>query len=327
MQTAVERGAVHRARFALANRGVRNRIGTIAWSIARAALLLGMSYIILFPILVKISSSFMSLEDMFDSSVNWIPRRPTLEHYRDVFYYMDYPRTLLNSIVLSGGVSILQVVSCMLVGYGLARFDFPGRRILFGCVIFTLIVPPELLLVPLYINWRFFNLGGLIPGPGWNLLNSQWPFYLMAATGTGIKNGLFIYIMRQFFKGMPKSLEEAAYVDGAGPIRTFFSVMMPNAKAPMLVTFVLSFAWQWNDYFYTTAFYQSASDLLTTAFLRVNTAWLEGYRQIHGMDPPWQIHSLISNTAALFYIAPLLVMFAFLQRYFMRSVERSGIVG
>lgn len=327
MHVSVESKTTRQPRFAWENRLHRHRVGKALWSMARGALLIGMGYIIIFPILVKLSSSFMGFEDLFDSSVNWIPRRPTLEHYLTVFHYMDYPRTLLNSTLLSTGVGALQVLSCMLVGYGLARFDFPGRRLLLGCVIFTLIVPPELLLVPLYINLRFFNLGGLLPGPGINLLNSEWPFYLMAMTGTGIKNGLFIHLMRQFFKGVPKSLEEAAYVDGAGPIRTFFWIMLPNAKAPMLVTFVLSFAWQWNDYFYTTAFYQSTTDLLTHAFLRVNVAWLEGYRQIHGVDPPWEIHSIISNTAALFYIVPLLVMFGFLQRYFMRSVERSGIVG
>lgn len=325
MQSSIARKT--EPRFALSRRINRTRVGQTLWSIVRAALLIGMGYIILFPLLVKISSSFMSFEDLFDSSVNWIPRRPTIEHYIDVFRYMEYPRTLFNSTMLAVGVSVLQVLSCMLIGYGLARFDFPGRRLLIGCVIFTLIVPPELLLVPLYINLRFFNLGGLIPGPGLNLLNSQWPFYLMAMTGTGIKNGLFIHLMRQFFKGVPKSLEEAAYVDGAGPIRTFFLIMLPNATAPMLVTFVLSFAWQWNDYFYTTAFYQSGTELLTHAFLKVNVAFIEGYRQIHGIDPPFELSSIISNTAALFYIVPLLVMFGFLQRYFMRSVERSGIVG
>src|SRR5690606_16390280 len=157
----------------------RSRVLGIAWALIRTLLLFGMGYIILFPILVKISSSFMGFEDLFDSSVNWIPRRFTLEHYQTVFLAMEYPKTLLHSAVLAGGVSILQVASCMLVGYGLARFDFPGKRLLFACVIFTLIVPPELMLAPLYINLRYFDLWGLIPGGGFNLLNTQWPFYLM----------------------------------------------------------------------------------------------------------------------------------------------------
>lgn len=327
MQYTLERKVQPAARVTWAQKFNQTRLWQAVWAIVRTLLLFGMSYIILFPILVKVASSFMSFEDLFDSSVNWIPRRPTLQNYVSVYHYMDYARTFWNSFVLSTGVSVLQVLSCMLVGYGLARFDFPGRRLLFGCVVFTLIVPPELLLVPLYINLRFFNLGGLIPGPGWNLLNSEWPFYMMAATGTGIKNGLFIYLMRQFFKGVPKSLEEAAYVDGAGPIKTFFLIMLPNATAPMLVTFVLSFAWQWNDYFYTTAFYQASTELLTHAFMGVNVAFRESYRQIHGIDPPFEMNTIVSNTAALFYIVPLLVIFGFLQRYFMRGVERSGIVG
>ena len=199
----------------------RSRVLGIAGPSSGRSLLFGMGYIILFPILVKISSSFMGFEDLFDSSVNWIPRRFTLEHYQTVFLAMEYPKTLLHSAVFAGGVSILQVASCIFVGYGLARFDFPGKRLLFACVIFTLIVPPELMLAPLYINLRYFDLWGLIPGGGFNLLNTQWPFYLMAVTGTGIRNGIFIYLMRQFFKGIPKSLEEAAYVDARGPFSHF----------------------------------------------------------------------------------------------------------
>lgn len=297
----------------------------VVWSIVRSLLLLGMGFIIVSPLLVKVSGSFMSLEDIYDSSVGWIPRRPTIEHYVTVFQFMRYPRALLLTTLLVTAVSAFQVLSCTFVGYGLARYNFPLKGLVFGCVLFTLVVPPQLMLVPLYINFRYFGAFGL--GAGVNLLNTPLPFLLMAATGTGIKNGLFIYIMRQYFKGMPVSLEEAAHVDGAGPFRTFFSIMFPSAQAPMLVTLVLSFAWQWNDYFYTTTIFQAQNDLLVHRYLGVVQDYRLAYVELHGVEAPFEISTMILNTASLFYIVPLLILFAFLQRRFIAGIERTGLVG
>lgn len=297
----------------------------LVWPIARSLLLLGIGFIIVSPVLVKISGSFMSLDDLYDNSVSWIPRRPTLEYYAAVFEYMRYPTALLKTSLLVVGVSVLQVLSCTFVGYGFARYDFPLKGLVFGCVIFTLVVPPQLLLVPLYINFRYFGSFGM--GSGVNLLNTPTPFLLMAATGVGIKNGLFIYIMRQHFRGVPKSLEEAAFVDGAGPFRTFFSIMMPAARAAILVTFVLSFAWQWNDYFYTTTIFQAANDLLVHRYFRVVEDYRAAYSALHGVAVPYETTTILLNTAGLFYIAPLLIVFAFLQKRFMAGVERTGLVG
>ncbi|MGB4759786.1 MAG: carbohydrate ABC transporter permease [Bacillota bacterium] len=309
----------------LRRRFEKSKFQGLVWAIARTLLLLGMAFIIVSPLLVKISGSFMSLEDVYDSSVGWIPRRPTLEHYRVVFQFMNYPRSLLLTTLLVTAVSLLQVISCTFIGYGLARYDFPFKGLVFGCVLFTLVVPPQLLLVPLYINFRYFGAFGM--GPGVNLLNTPLPFLLMAGTGTGIKNGLFIYIMRQYFKGMPRSLEEAAHVDGAGPFRTFFSIMLPAAQAPLLVIFVLSFAWQWNDYFYTTTIFQAKNDLLVHRYLGVVQDYMLAFREEHGFDAPFEMSTMILNTASLYYIVPLLALFGFLQGRFIAGSERTGLVG
>ena len=154
-------------------------------------------------------------------------------------------------------VAVLQLASTTLVGYGLARFEFRGKKLIMAAAIFTLIVPPQMMMVPLYLNWRFFDFFGLLKGGGLNLMGSYWPFLLTALTGTGLRNGLYILVMRQFFAGMPRNLEEAAYVDGAGPLTTFFRVMLPGAVPAMVIVFLFGFVWQWNDSFLTTLYLDS----------------------------------------------------------------------
>jgi len=298
------------------------------WSLVRAGLIVGVGFIIIYPLLVKIASSIMSPEDLFDSVVKWIPRRPTLQNYVMAFTSMNYPRALLNSVTLVTVVSVLQLASCTLVGYSLARYEYPGRRLISALAIFTLVVPPQLVLIPTYLNFRFFDLFGLIPGGGINLLGTYWPFVLTASTASGLRNGLFIFSMRQFFRNMPRQLQEAAYVDGASPFRTFLSVMLPNAGPALITVFLFSFVWQWNDVFYTSIFTGGkAVELMPYALESITRYAREMYIERYGMVPAGQQLSLFRNAGALMYIAPVLILYAFLQRHFVESIERTGLVG
>lgn len=291
------------------------------FNLIRWVLILGICYIIIYPLLTKISSSFMSQRDLFDKTVQWIPRFFTFDNYTMVFEQLKYPEAFLNSFILALLVSLLQLFSCTLIGYGFARFDFKGKGLLFGLVIFTLIVPPQMIMIPMYLNFRYFTLFGLIPG-GINLLGTYWPFILTSITGTGLKNGLFIFIMRQFFKGMPRGLEEAAYVDGAGPLRTFFKIMLPGAIPALVIVFLFSFVWQWNDFFLTNIYLGNETVL---------PMMLHGlkYNVEATLDQPisTQYASLLNNTGSLMFMAPLLLLYAFMQKYFVESIERTGLVG
>ncbi|MFW6269225.1 MAG: carbohydrate ABC transporter permease [Bacillota bacterium] len=299
---------------------------SLIWKIFRAILLIGISCIILFPLMVKFSTSLMTESAMFDQTVQWIPKTPTLSNYYNAFVGMDYWSAFVNSFLLTITVSLAQLVSCTLIGYGFARFEFKGNSFFFALVIFTLIVPPQLIMVPLYLNFRFFNLFGLIGDTGLNLLNSFWPFVLTAITGTGLKNGLFIFIMRQFFKNMPVDLEEAAYVDGAGPVRTFVKIMLPAAIPALVIVFLFSFVWQWNDMFYKQLFLSGGNFL---PFQLSNLA--QYYADIHmerfGVPVSTYYISILNNTGMLMFILPLIILFSFLQRYFVESIERTGMVG
>ncbi|MFP4660891.1 MAG: carbohydrate ABC transporter permease [Halanaerobiales bacterium] len=304
------------------------KIKKVLVSILRALLVIGISYIILLPLITKLSNSFMSVRDLYDQTVKWIPRNFTLDHYQMVWRHMNYPKTFLNTFILTTVVSVLQLIACTFVGYGLARFDFKGKNLIFVMVILTLIVPPQMILIPLYLNFRFFNLYGLIPGDGFNLVGTYWPFILTSITGTGLKNGLFIYIMRQFFKGMPRELEEAAYIDGAGLLRTFLYIMLPGAVPGLVIVFLFAFVWQWNDYLFISLFMGGGAYLP----MELSTVANDVIQEITGGQAATdmqgdQYTSLLDNTGMILVVAPLLIMYGFMQRYFIESVERSGIVG
>lgn len=293
----------------------------IAMSVLRAVIVIGISYVILFPLIGKFSISIMTRADMWDQTVSFIPKYPTLNNYRLAYEFMKYPQAFFNSFKLALMVAGLQLASCTFVAYGFARFNFIGKGFWFALVILSLVIPPEMIGTPLYLNFRFFTAWGLIPSPGLNLLNTFWPYIVTSITATGLRNGLFIYMMRQFFMGMPKDLEEAAYVDGAGPFRTFFQVMVPGAIPGLVVVFLFAFVWQWNDYQLITLYMKNQVvlpiylDGLASAVL--GDQWQRAPEEI----------SLLNSAGGLMVIAPLLVLYAVLQRQFVESVERTGIVG
>lgn len=302
------------------------KLRLLSWSLVRGILVIGLSVIILQPMFVRLVSALMTEEQIYDLTVRWIPREVTLENFRIAFYYMRYISSFFNTMTLTLSVSGLQLLSSILVGYGFARFEFKGREVLFILVILTLLVPPQVIMIPLFLNFRFFNIFGLLPNGGIDLLESYWPFILTALTGTAYRSGLLIYVARQYFKGMSKNLEEASYVDGAGSLKTFFMIMLPGAFPIILVIFIFSFVWQYNDTFFLNLYLRQGGDFLafrlTTAVSDYVNSYARGYLEISREQ-----RSIINNAGMMLFLLPLLIFYAFLQRYFVESIERSGLVG
>ena len=312
-----------------ANVLLSNLFGKV-WKIFRFFLLIGLAYTLLFPLLTLLSTSFRSAKDVLDPSVVWVPRDFTLENFKEAAGAMEYLSSLGNTFMIGGVSSLIQIMSCALIGYGFARFKFKGRGILFALVLFTIIVPPQTVTIPQYVFNQFFSvpfIGGntaylkLIPIQT-NILDTSIQFYIPAALGVGIRSGLYIYIFRQFFRGIPRELEEAATIDGCGAFSTFMKIMIPNAGAAFLTVFLLSLVWYWNDYFSTFLFMGSRTTLATAlADLKMNLKALG----VNYLDP-FEVLARM-QAGCLLMIFPLLVMYAFLQRYFTESIERTGIVG
>lgn len=292
-------------------------LGSAIWYLFRFLLLLGISFVILYPFFTKIAASFMSADDLVDTTVKLIPKYPTLDRYRTIIS-SGYFRALLNTLVLSATMALIQTFICCFVGYGFAKYKFKGSKLLFAMVIFTMIVPHNAMKFSMYMKFRYFDIFGiieLITGKAPNLLNTFWPMYLLSITGLGFKNGLYIFMMRQFFRGVPDELEESAYIDGSGVFRTFFTIILPLSVPMMITIFLFSFSWQWTDYFYTGTFLPNGKIALLSNFLSSDITASAGAAGAN------------SAAASLMIILPLIIMYLFCQRYLIQGIERSGIVG
>jgi len=294
------------------------RLKNLAWSIFRAALIFGVCFVIIYPILLRVTLAIRGTDDIYNPLVVWIPMNFTWDNFSMAMEFMNYQRVFFETLIFASVLTLIQTLICAISGYSFARLKFRGQGIIFALVIFSIVVPPQTTIISRYMFFlNFWPLGGI------SLINTYWPFIISSFTGMGIKMGLFIYLYRQFFRGMPKELEEAAMVDGAGVVRTFTRIIMPNAT-PMIVTVALfSFVWQWNDSYYATLFITSAN-LLSIRVLGVGA---EAYIRFGGIFVDPNEVSLIVNAAVMLTITPLIIMYLFMQKYFVEGIERSGIVG
>ncbi len=305
----------------------RQKAVRVLWAVFRLGIIVGVAYVILYPILVKMSVAFMSEADMYDLTVKWVPRQITLDNFIEVSELVDYGSYLLNTFLLSAAATLVQVASCTLAAYGFARFPFKGRGILFFLVILTLVIPPQTYLVTSYMQYRFFDGFGLMALFGvhpTSLINTPWPVLIMSFGCQAIKNGLFIYILRQFLARLPHELEEAAWVDGAGVFRIFRSIMLPNAGPAITTVSVLSFVWCWND-LYTANTYMPGLKLFPTLLSNIAFQVQQAAGGASVIDTVKL--SMLTNAGALMIIAPLLLLFILAQKFFVAGVERTGLTG
>ena len=308
---------------------LKKKISDIAYRIIRVFLLFGMCFLILQPILNKISISFMAEEDLYNAMVIAVPEHFTTDNYRLAAQFMDYGKTFLNTLVVSLSIAILQIAVCTLVGYGFARFEFPLKKFWFACVVLMIIIPPQTLSTSLYLHFQYFDILGIIKlltGNALNLRGSALPYYLMSLGCMGLKNGLYIFMIRQFFRNIPKELEEAAYVDGCGTLKTFFRIMLPDATPILTSCFLFSFVWQWTDGFYSKTFMGNVS--LLSRQLQMIADRLDHYIVFTLHDATGAsvgYTNAIVATGTLMVIVPLIVLYLFAQKGFVESLSSSGI--
>ncbi len=308
---------------------LKKSIMKYAVSICRFVLLFGMCFMILQPILNKISVSFMTEADLYNPIVISIPEHFTTENYLLAAELMTYSKTIVNSFVVSLTIAILQITVCTLVGYGFARFEFPFKKFWFACVMLVILIPPQTISTSLHLHFRFFDVLGifkLLTGETINLRGSVLPYYLMSAGCMGLKNGLYIYMIRQFFRNIPKELEEAAYVDGCGTLKTFVRIMLPDAKPILTSCFLFSFVWQWTDGFYSKMFLGNIK-LVSTSLARLSDTLGAYIMRITGANTTVSVaySNCIVSTGTLMIIMPLIILYLFAQKGFVESLSSTGI--
>ena len=292
------------------------------WAFFRFIIVTGLSFVILYPLIYMVSCSFRDRIDMTDPTVMWIPRHPTIAVIKETIEVMDLWNTLKNTLIINIGCSVVQVFSCALTGYGFARFDFRGKRVLFGIVIMMILVPIQIISIPLYSLFRNFGIGSFSV----NLINSALTMYLPAMTANGIRSGLMILIFRQAFRGIPKELEDASYIDGCSPLRTFVQIIIPNASSAFLTVFLFSVVFYWNDYYVSSTFFTN-SETLGLMLKNIDSELKMRLFNTVAVDADPREQIVWKEAGCLLSITPLMIMYIFLQKYFTEGIEHSGIVG
>jgi len=288
-----------------------------------AILLIGISYTILAPVIGMFSTAFMSVEDLFNPMVFLIPSNPTFDNFRGAVQHLRFWNTLAFTLGYSMGLSLLHVMVASFVGYGFARYKFRGSNIIFAIVLLTFIIPPQAYMVPLWFQFRFFGPTNI------NLIDSYASVIILTLTGMGLRSGLFIYIFRQFFRGLPVEISEAARIDGCGHLRTYMSVMMPNAKPAIITVFMFSLVWHYGDTFFS-GLLLTRPQFMHVSLGQVVFRW-QSYNSRGGSmmfaDFEMMQAQMVFLAAVTLIIVPIILVYAIMQRQFIEGIERSGIVG
>lgn len=291
----------------------------LVYKIAVYGLLIVFSYVYLYPILFMIVNSFMGIDDLINDGVKWIPTKPQWENFTNSMKVLDIWNETqgfhLTSIFVATGyvlrVSIISTVSSALIGYGFARFDFPGKKIMFALMLATFILPIQVMMTSL--AGTYLNLG---------LINTEWTMLLPALFGQGLNQAIFILIFYQFFKTIPQVLYESAEVDGAGQMRIFRSISLPLAIPSIVIVFLFSFVWYWNETFMTQLF---AGGVQTLPIRLLN--FRAAYEGLYQNTQVAALNEAIVMAGNLLTILPLLIIYFIGQKQFTESIDRTGITG
>nr|WP_217635442.1 carbohydrate ABC transporter permease [Evansella caseinilytica] len=280
-------------------------------------LLVCIGFVYLYPMLYMFITSMKSLEDLLDTSIRWIPSALYTENYSQAYSVMNIRHSLSGSLLIAAVPTMFQVAVAALVGFGFARYEFRFKKLLFALMIFSFIVPPQILMMPTYRLFSNLELTGSLKA-----------FVVPAALGQGLNSTIFILIFYQFFRQTPQSLYEAAEVDGASQFTCFFRIAVPMAVPAFIVAFLFSFVWYWNETYLTTLYLTSQSNSLTTILLQLQQ-FQQNYEAMYPVteNSPNKINEGIKMAGTIISVLPLLIIYFFLQRYFVESVDRTGIAG
>lgn len=271
------------------------------------------SYIFLNPIIKMIVTMVMTSKDLMNPTVTWIPSKIYWGQLQAAWEMLNYPRAVMISILIALSASVFHVISCGFAGYALARLQFPFKKLVFGLLLLAFIIPPQVIILPTIIAYTSLGLN-----------NSIVTLIIPSILGFGVKGALFVLIFRQFFATQPKELEEAAKIDGATAFKFYFKVMLPLAKPAILVVFLFSFVWTWNDTYFPQMF------LSDSLFLPLASETLQLDKLITSLIETQQISAqdagAIKMAASFLVILPPLLIFLIFQKHFVESVERTGLV-
>lgn len=311
---------VQYAKLYLKNTSGKKLAKKIIIGIALYLVLFDLAFVFIYPFLTMISDAFKSDADLINSTVKWIPTSLYWTNFKVAFEELNYMSYLKNSVIVALVATVGHALVCSFVGYGFARYNFKGKGALFAGVILSMLVPTQVLIIPLYITFS-----------SWNWIESWLPLLVPCFFGFGLRGGFYIFLFRQFFMGLPHEMEEAARIDGCGPLKTFFKIMLPMSRSSILVCVVLSIVWHWNDYFEPGIYLSQVPQLamlpskLPEMYALIAQMSSESGEIAEGVSVV--INQANCMAATFLVILPLLIAYCFVQKQFMEGVERSGLTG
>jgi multiple sugar transport system permease protein len=287
----------------------------LTFNLVLYALLIAIGFVYLQPLLFMFVTSIKSPGDLLNPMVQWVPTEFYMGNYEKGIRVLDYPNKVLASLLISVVPSLLQAFVASLVGYGLARYRFWGKPLVFVLLLATFIIPPQNTVIPQMLTYR--DMG---------LLGSPLALILPALLGQGYRSAIFILIFYQSFLSLPKVLEESARLDGASDLYIFFVIALPSALPAFIVSFIFSTVWYWNETFLTTIFLEGGVTTLPMQLSRFTQAYENLYPPgvVNVFD---RLNEAVKMSGTFLNILPLLVMYFILQRWFVESVEMTGVTG
>jgi len=279
------------------------------------SLLIAIGFVYLYPLLFMFITSMKSPTDLLNPMVQWVPTEFYPGNYIKAFHVLNYPRTFLNSVIVSVLPSLIQTMVCSLIGYGLSRYRFWGKGLMVALILATFIIPAQTTVLPQMLAYK--NLG---------LLGSILALALPATFGQGFRSAIFILIFYQSFNSLPKALEEAAKLDGASDFKIFFKIAVPAGLPAYIISIIFSTVWYWNETYLTVIFLEGGIQTLPMQLSK----FVQAYENLY---PPGtvnifdRLNEAVKLSGTFLNILPLLVLYFVLQKWFVESVERTGITG
>ena len=278
-------------------------------------ILTGMGFVFLYPLLYMLSVSLMDTEDLVDATVTWIPTHLSFDSFLKAVKTLDFWSGLRDSLIMTVIPAGLQTFTLALAGYGLARYRVPGKKFWMALAVFIFLIPVQVTMIPRFLLFNSYKLIGTV-----------WPVYLISLLGQGVKSSVFLLIYYNFFNSYPKALDEAATIDGAGPLKVFFKIALPMAKPALVLTYLFSFIWIWND---TTQLPQYSTGAVTTLPMHLQQ-FVERFNTRYasvGVSTGGALNESIRLAGTLLTILPLILLYFLVQKQFVQSIERTGLTG
>jgi len=298
----------------------------------RMVLLISIGFVIIYPLIYMIVTSLVSRNGFFNSTRVWIPEAISpMFNYKTAWELMDYGNSLWATVRYELVSALIEVCVCSVTAYGFARFNFKCKGLLIGVLFLTILVPDMMVLIPRMANYSnmdilgilglFDKITGIDLRP--NILGTEAAFYLPSLFSMGLRSGIIIFIYMQFFSGFPKELEEAAWIDGAGPVKTFLKIAIPSSGVVITTVLVFSLIWHWNDYLLCSMYLNDQYPLAMQLDLLPTTLTTMGYY----LNPETPETLAFQMAGCVLFVTPMLIIYMILQKQFIESIDRVGITG